>query len=148
MTIKVDHAPAPKLVAVREAYNNGVWFPARDGVTLIENNGEVARTTNGLTLKQILVNRSGRTPVYEGSDILWSSNLGFRVDHASAPKLIAVLGEANLGIFMPTESGATIYINDTGVVETLHEDMALQDILEEYEGRTPVYEGSTITFGS
>lgn len=146
MSIEVVHAHAPKLVAVREPYNNGIWLLAEGGVSLLRETGEVARITKGLSLDDILVNRSGRKPVYEGSEIMWSKSGGYRIDHAPAPTIIAVLGAGGLGIFFPA-GGGTVYVDGNDSYSNTHTPReTLQDVLDECPERTPIYLGSTITF--
>lgn len=74
------------------------------------------------------------------------------VNHASSPRLVAVLGIGGRGIYLPSEtSGISQYIDESGVVSP--EIRSLEEILRSGGDRNlrsggdrkPIYEGDTVT---
>lgn len=62
----------------------------------------------------------------------------------SSSPLAAVIGQLDLGIFLPTTDGRVMYLSDAGM---LSPDMnrTLEQVLKENHDRKPVYEGDSIT---
>lgn len=60
-------------------------------------------------------------------------------------KLVAVIGECGMGLFLPSKGGnRSVFYATTGFLSTTH-DTPLEDLLKGNNGRQAVYEGDTIT---
>lgn len=63
---------------------------------------------------------------------------------ASPPKLIAVIGCGETGIFYRTIDNGSVWINESGVVgQSIHK--SLETLLREDTTRQPIYEGDVLT---